>query len=81
VAEVRGAPDPPAKKETAGGEMNADAPRQGELILPQHRTDDLLRESLAAHVETFNSSTDPIERTEAHRAIQRIRSILERGGQ
>lgn len=58
----------------------AELPRQAEFCLPQHRTDDLLRESLAAHCETFNSSTDPIERTEAHRAIQRIRSILERGG-
>ena len=57
------------------------AETQPELCLPPLSTDDLVRERLAAHVETFNASTDPVERTEAHHAIQRLRAILERGAQ
>lgn len=57
------------------------AETQAELCLPARPADDLIRERLAAHVELFNASTDPLERTEAHHAIQRLRAILERGGE
>ncbi|ATC65872.1 hypothetical protein CMV30_19030 [Nibricoccus aquaticus] len=60
--------------------MTADLPHQGEFCLPQHRTDDSLREKLAAHVEAFNGATDPEERIEHHTAIVRLRGILERNG-
>ena len=60
--------------------MTSTTPHQFEICLAPHRTDDSLREKLAAHVEAFNGATDPEERIEHHTAIVRLRGMLERNG-
>jgi hypothetical protein len=49
---------------------------QYEMRLPPPDTQGLLSDRLASAVEAFNATTDPGERIELHREIERLRTIL-----
>jgi hypothetical protein len=49
------------------------------LSLPPPATDDVLRDRLAAAVESANATTDPAERVEHYRRIQSLRTSLGMG--